>query len=82
MSASIGVAIPEAAIRLDASSLLKEADVALYAAKTAGRNTARVFTPELRASAESRLTTARASADGQFDLFDRSDDRPADLLAA
>ncbi|MGU3538654.1 putative bifunctional diguanylate cyclase/phosphodiesterase [Methylobacterium sp. A54F] len=52
-----------------AADLLTNADLALYAAKGAGRNQARPFEPALRASIEERVTIARemrtALAEGQ-----------------
>lgn len=47
VGASIGVALPGRAKAYDASQLFAEADLALYAAKKAGRNTFRTFGPDL-----------------------------------
>jgi len=55
-SPSIGVALfGECCVSVD--ELLKHADLAMYDAKTAGRNTLRVFTPDMQSSAaaEARL---------------------------
>jgi diguanylate cyclase (GGDEF)-like protein len=82
MSASIGVVIPDPAMLPDAASLLHEADLALYAAKADGRNTARLFTPDLRVKADRRLTTTREPIDGQFDLFGQAVGAAGDLRAA
>ncbi|MEA1831816.1 EAL domain-containing protein [Methylobacterium durans] len=56
--ASLGVALfPEHA--RTSADLLTDADLALYAAKAAGRNRMTVFAPALRASIEERVTVAR-----------------------
>ncbi|MGF7173345.1 bifunctional diguanylate cyclase/phosphodiesterase [Azospirillum doebereinerae] len=69
---SIGVAIyPDDATGIDA--LLKNADMAMYAAKEAGRATYRFFTPELNRRASDRMWTEnnlrRALANGELELF-------------
>jgi diguanylate cyclase (GGDEF)-like protein/PAS domain S-box-containing protein len=51
VGASIGIASGPPA---EASDLVKDADIALYEAKRAGRNRSAVFTPRLRAIAEKR----------------------------
>ena len=48
----------------DASDLLAHADIALYAAKAAGRNKARIFGLDFRAELGDRV-----SIDSQLDLF-------------
>ena len=59
MGASMGVALyPQDGT--DAQSLLKHADVAMYAAKQRGRNNFQFFTPELNKMAEERLDLATA----------------------
>jgi diguanylate cyclase (GGDEF)-like protein len=64
VGASIGIAILEDSIVVP-SRLFIEADVALYAAKNAGRNTFRIFDSELRqkpdpsGSSKKKLTVAR-----------------------
>jgi len=56
--AALGLAIfPEHATT--PTDLLKNADLALYAAKTEGRNRAVLFAPAMRASVERRVTIAR-----------------------
>lgn len=53
--------------------LLKQADMALYQAKGAGRNTIRFFSPEMQASVESRsameITLRKGLEHGEFKLF-------------
>lgn len=70
VGASIGIASGPAS---DASRLLNDADIALYAAKAAGRNRSAVFTPRLRAIAEERKRIAdellRALSDDQIIPF-------------
>jgi diguanylate cyclase (GGDEF)-like protein len=71
VSASIGLAFyPEDG--LDADTLLRHADVAMYRAKASGRNTCCCFTPELQDQMEARLDLERrldqALADGEFVL--------------
>ena len=59
MGASMGVALyPQDG--MDAQSLLKHADVAMYAAKERGRNNFQFFTPELNKLADERLDLATA----------------------
>ncbi len=59
MGASMGVALyPQDGT--DAQSLLKHADVAMYAAKERGRNNFQFFTPELNKVADERLDLATA----------------------
>nr|WP_315426018.1 EAL domain-containing protein [uncultured Albidiferax sp.] len=59
MGASMGVALyPQDGA--DAQSLLKHADVAMYAAKERGRNNFQFFTPELNKLADERLDLATA----------------------
>ncbi|QOY92778.1 EAL domain-containing protein [Massilia sp. UMI-21] len=57
----------------DIETLLKQADLAMYRAKAAGRNTARFFDPSMQASAENHAALERALREGlaahQFVLF-------------
>ena len=53
LSASIGVAYGDQGA--DTDELLRNADLAMYAAKAQGKNCCRVFTPEMHASAVDRL---------------------------
>jgi diguanylate cyclase (GGDEF)-like protein/PAS domain S-box-containing protein len=54
VSASLGISISPAD-GLDPDALLKNADMAMYRAKQAGRNTYRFFLPEMNAQAAERL---------------------------
>lgn len=57
----------------DIETLLKQADLAMYRAKSEGRNTARFFDPGMQASAEHQAALERALRDGlsshQFVLY-------------
>jgi diguanylate cyclase (GGDEF)-like protein/PAS domain S-box-containing protein len=69
--ASIGIALaPQDATELD--QLIKNADLAMYAAKSGGRRTHRFFEPAMDARAKARLTMEQdirqALADGSFEL--------------
>jgi len=58
---------------LSVETLLKQADVALYQAKGAGRNTIRFFNPEMQAAIDSRSAMENAMREGmqqgEFQLF-------------
>lgn len=58
LSGSIGVATTNG-VGSRSSQLFTEADLALYVAKGAGRNTFRVFSPDMKASADARYDTIR-----------------------
>jgi diguanylate cyclase (GGDEF)-like protein len=59
LSASIGVATAPAGRATPRSTdLVRDADLAMYAAKAAGRNRIRVFTPDLRLAAQRRALMA------------------------
>jgi diguanylate cyclase (GGDEF)-like protein len=59
LTVSIGVAsAPVAAVGLRSTDLVRDADLAMYAAKSAGRDRVRVFTPELRSAVEQRVLVA------------------------
>ena len=69
--ASIGIALaPQDGTELD--QLIKNADLAMYAAKAGGRRTHRFFEPAMDASAKARLTMEQdlrqALADGSFEI--------------
>ncbi|HEX8964151.1 MAG TPA: EAL domain-containing protein [Rhodocyclaceae bacterium] len=58
--------------RGDAESLLRQADLALYQAKAAGRNTVRFYSPEMQAAVDARADMEaglrRALAEGELEL--------------
>jgi diguanylate cyclase (GGDEF)-like protein/PAS domain S-box-containing protein len=69
--ASIGIALaPQHGTGLD--QLIKNADLAMYAAKAEGRRTHRFFEPAMHASAKARLTLEldlrQAMVDGDFEI--------------
>jgi diguanylate cyclase (GGDEF)-like protein/PAS domain S-box-containing protein len=70
--ASIGIALaPEHG--LDLNEILKNADLAMYAAKSAGRRTCRFFDPEMDAQARARRTLEldlrQAIARGELEVY-------------
>jgi diguanylate cyclase (GGDEF)-like protein len=72
VNASIGIAFaPNDG--LDSSELMKNADLALYAAKETGRDTYCFFEPEMDARVKARrsieIDLRKALAEGQFELF-------------
>lgn len=72
IGASIGIAMaPRDGI--DADFLLRNADMALYHAKSGGRGASRFFEPEMDARAQARraleLDLRKALAEGEFELF-------------
>jgi diguanylate cyclase (GGDEF)-like protein len=74
LGVSIGIATaPESGpARLRSTDLVRDADLAMYAAKAAGRNRVRLFTADLRAAAQHKATVAAelrdALDDGQLVL--------------
>ena len=73
LTVSIGVATaPADAAHLRSTDLVRDADLAMYAAKAAGRNRVRVFSPDLRSAVEQRVLVAaelrEAIADDQLVL--------------
>ncbi|MCF6746317.1 EAL domain-containing protein [Blastococcus sp. KM273128] len=74
LSASIGIAAVPAGERavVRSTDLVRDADLAMYAAKAAGRNRVRVFSPELRDSVQRKVQLASelrdAIADGGLSL--------------
>jgi diguanylate cyclase (GGDEF)-like protein len=58
LGASVGIAGTAGTRYLRSTDLVRDADLAMYAAKAAGRNRVHEFTPELRAAAERRATLA------------------------
>lgn len=79
--ASIGVALVNDAAD-DATTLMRQADTALYVAKSAGRGQYRFFSPEMSERAESRLSTEanlrQALSIGSFELYFQPKVRAAD----
>lgn len=73
LSASMGIASSQANSTQRSSELFTEADLALYAAKAAGRNTFRCYSPEMSVRANERFeairTITKALAQGQLELF-------------
>jgi diguanylate cyclase (GGDEF)-like protein len=69
---SMGVALFDGVVT-DIETLLKQADLAMYRAKSEGRNTARFFDPGMQAEAEQQAALERALREGlaehQFVLF-------------
>ncbi|CCG01964.1 putative bifunctional diguanylate cyclase/phosphodiesterase [Blastococcus saxobsidens] len=57
LGASIGIAGRERR-RVRSTELVRDADLAMYAAKAAGRGRVRVFSPDLRVAAETRMQLA------------------------
>jgi diguanylate cyclase (GGDEF)-like protein len=72
LTVSIGVATAAAGDDVRSTDLVRDADLAMYAAKGAGRNGVRVFSPDLRSAVEQRLLVAgelhEAIAAGQLVL--------------
>jgi diguanylate cyclase (GGDEF)-like protein len=81
VGASVGIAIAPSHGR-DVEELLSNADLALYDAKSAGGNIARVFTPVLRAKAHARrsleIELRRACFNNEFELFYQPQIRTSD----
>ena len=74
LTASIGIATtgPDGIGAVRSTDLVRDADLAMYAAKAAGRNRVRAFTPDLRHAAERKALLAtelrEAIEDGQLVL--------------
>lgn len=72
VSIGIATAAESGPARLRSTDLVRDADLAMYAAKAAGRNRVRLFTADLRAAAQHKATVAaelrEAIDDGQLVL--------------
>jgi diguanylate cyclase (GGDEF)-like protein len=72
VSIGISTAAESGPTRLRSTDLVRDADLAMYAAKAAGRNRVRLFTADLRAAAQHKATVAAelrdAVDDGQLVL--------------
>jgi len=73
LTVSIGVSTASGTdVDVRSTDLVRDADLAMYAAKAAGRNRVRVFSPELRSAVEQRVLVAaelrEAIDDGQLVL--------------
>jgi len=60
LGASLGIACAEAARSFDPVRIFTQADIALYAAKAAGKNTFRVFEPDMMNAGERSFAIVRA----------------------
>ncbi len=58
LTVSVGIAVADGSDDDRAGGLVRDADLAMYAAKAAGRNAVRLFSPELRVAAQRRLWVA------------------------
>jgi diguanylate cyclase len=63
LSASVGVSLTDPGLPADADSMLRDADIAMYAAKDAGRATWTLFDDSLRSGLERRVTLAEELRD-------------------
>ena len=86
-SASIGVALWQRGQKMDAHELLKQADLAMYEAKKAGRSAVRFFDPGMRVVLEHRTRIEaqlrRALEEGEFALYYQARvDHRGELLGA
>jgi diguanylate cyclase (GGDEF)-like protein len=68
VTSSIGVAIGD---RQNAETMIGDADIALYRAKTAGKNRYVVFSPEMRGTVDDRLAINTAGPKGEGQAGDR-----------
>jgi diguanylate cyclase (GGDEF)-like protein len=72
VTVSIGIALFPL-IESSTEQLLQKSDVAMYEAKKAGRNTIRIFLPEMQRTVDSRRSTEkglhRALAEGELELY-------------
>jgi diguanylate cyclase (GGDEF)-like protein len=73
IGASVGVTVPQPGEVCGSGDLFLNADAALYAAKAAGRNSYRAFTPSMKTEGARKVETVRAIdaalAAGELELF-------------
>ncbi|MGY1640079.1 putative bifunctional diguanylate cyclase/phosphodiesterase [Geodermatophilus sp. SYSU D00703] len=68
LGVSIGIATaPDPGRELRSTDLVRDADLAMYAAKAAGRNRVRLFTADLRTAAQRRATAANELREAVLD---------------
>jgi diguanylate cyclase (GGDEF)-like protein/PAS domain S-box-containing protein len=72
VTASVGVAVPEEGTRSTSGDLLRNADLAMYAAKESGKGQVRIYEPSMHASVIARTSLERglrqALAEGELVL--------------
>ncbi len=73
IGASVGIAVPDPNRQDNPTELFTQADIALYAAKAGGKNTFRMFDPQMKHDSDRRFETvrniARALSSDELALF-------------